>query len=212
MASERSGLWGSRRPGEGAEGGSGGPDLSPEVLTALLALGRVIWVMTACHDSRRRGARVISVQPCARAPLLVAVAMSKGHSIEPLIRDSRVFALCVVDEADRLAQRRFPEDDPGEEPGAEVDPFVGLAVRAGQHGVPLLTRGGLWLECEVVRHFDLEADAGIFVGHVVGGGVSGDGGGGSRAGGFGPDRKRLEPPVGQPDGGGGEAGGTGRET
>lgn len=134
------------------------------------AVGRLpagLFAMTAAHGEERGGVLVRSVQPCADEPLLISVALRKGHSIEPLIRDSRCFAICEIVSGDKVALRRFdPENDT--EPEERVDPFEGLGVVRLTTGAPVLRGSPLALDCEVVRHFDLEADCGLYVGLVVG--------------------------------------------
>ncbi|MCA9299278.1 MAG: flavin reductase, partial [Phycisphaerales bacterium] len=107
---------------------------------------------------------VHSVQPCAIEPLLVSVSVRKGHSIEPLIRDSHAFALCALHPDDKLIPRKFAEHEAPDHPG---DPFDSLPTRILQTGSPVLERATVALDCEVVRHFDLEADHELYVGHVV---------------------------------------------
>ncbi|MEL6328339.1 MAG: flavin reductase family protein [Planctomycetota bacterium] len=126
------------------------------------------FVMTSSFEGDRAGTRALSVQPAATQPLLVCVAVRKGHAIEPLIRDSRVFGLCLTDPGDRLLSRKFPIG--GEPAGAdEVDVFDSLATFEMRTKAPLLDRSPLVLDCEVVRHFDLEADHELYVGLVLGG-------------------------------------------
>ncbi len=129
------------------------------------ALGSALapFVMTSAFEDRRTGVVVKNVLQCADEPLLICVAARKGHWIEPLIRDSRVFAVCRLDPEDRLARRRFA-DDRTEDQG---DPFDGLPVSRLKTGAPILDRSTAVLDCEVVRHFDLEADHELYIGQVL---------------------------------------------
>jgi flavin reductase (DIM6/NTAB) family NADH-FMN oxidoreductase RutF len=122
-------------------------------------------VMTAQFEGDRSGVRVFSVMPCATDPLMVALAVRRGHSIEPLIRDSRGFAICAIAPDDRLVLRKFPEDGTA----AATDPFDSLSVMALKTGAPILKRAIWAFDCEVVRHFDLDADCEIYVGAVLDG-------------------------------------------
>ena len=139
--------------------------LPADLIEALNRLRCGEFVMTAQFEDERSGARVLSVQPCALEPMLVSVSLRKGHVVEPLIRDSRMFGLCELSSKDRLAKRKFPADDAGD----EADPFTSLSLRRSRFGVPLLSKSPLGLECEVVRHFDLEADHVLYIGLVTGG-------------------------------------------
>ena len=124
----------------------------------------LIGIMTSSFETDRAGLRVLSVQPCATEPCLICVAVRKGHFIEPLIRDSHHFGLCLVDPTERLVLRKFPEDPPDN----SDDPFDAFPTTRITSGVPILERGRAAFDCEVVRHFDLEADHEIYVGLVLG--------------------------------------------
>lgn len=122
------------------------------------------FLMTAGFEGERSGIRVLTACQCSAEPILIAVAAQKGHSIEPLIRDSRHFALCVVDPDDRLLNQKFP---PGSEPVGGGDPFDSIPHEQLDSSAPIPTRSIAAFDCEVVRHFDLEADHEIYVGHIL---------------------------------------------
>ncbi|MEM9560556.1 MAG: flavin reductase family protein [Planctomycetota bacterium] len=149
-------------------------------------LPRGSFVMTSAFEGTRAGLRLRAVQQCADEPLLVSVAARKGHRIDPLIRDSRGFAVCFVAPDDRLIERKFAEEShvapaPVASGGAgggaggvthagveeEPDPFDSLPTITLATGSPILTRSIAAIDCEVVRHFDLEADHELFVGQVL---------------------------------------------
>ncbi|MEZ6317529.1 MAG: flavin reductase family protein [Phycisphaerales bacterium] len=127
------------------------------------------FLMTSAYDGQRAAVILRSVQRCADEPVLLAVASRKGHAIDPLIRDSRAFAICLIDPADRLLARKFPPAESGPEPGEdEVDPFDSIPTETMVSGSPIVRRCRAAFDCEVVRHFDLEADHELFVGQVMG--------------------------------------------
>ncbi len=128
----------------------------------LLPSGR--YLLTAAYDGTRGGVLVDWVQPCAQEPALLAVAARRGHCVEPLVRDSRCFAICIVREDDRLLERKFRAPLPPDESG---DLFDSLEVETLSTGSPIVTRSLVAYDCEVVRHFDLEADHELYVGRVV---------------------------------------------
>lgn len=136
------------------------------ILRALSLLPAGHFVLTSAFEAKRSGMIVRWVQPCAEEPLLVSVAARRGHSIEPLIRDSHAFALCRVDPEDKLVARKFAVHRPPDDAG---DPFDSVPVETMVTGSPVLKRSQLVLDCEVVRHFDLEADHELFIGLVVAG-------------------------------------------
>lgn len=139
-----------------------------EARRALTMFPRAQYLLTAAFETKRAGQFVEFVQPCSREPLMISVAAFKGHSIEPLIRDSHCFAVCRVDPADRLLHRKF---DPTRTPESTTDPFDSLEVERMATGAPIPRRAFAALDCEVVRHIDLEADHELYIGLVVGGRV-----------------------------------------
>lgn len=132
------------------------------IARALQLLEGDAFVMTASFEDQRAGMRVLSVFRCATEPLLICVAAKKGHPIEPLIRDSHCFAVCKVDPTQKLILRKFST-----EPEEGEDPFDSFVVDRLVTGSPILAMSPLVLDCEVVRHFDLEADHELFVAQVL---------------------------------------------
>jgi flavin reductase (DIM6/NTAB) family NADH-FMN oxidoreductase RutF len=135
---------------------------------ALALFPRGLFLLTSCFEHKRAGQFVESVQPCADEPLLVCVAARKGHSIEPLIRDSHAFAVCRVDAEDKLLQKRF---GPARTPDSTADPFDALEIDRLMTGAPVPRRSIAAIDCQVVRHLDLEADHELYIGLVVSGKV-----------------------------------------
>lgn len=139
-----------------------------EARRALAMFPRALYLLTSAFEQKRAGQFVESVQPCAHEPLLVCVAARKGHTIEPLIRDSHCFAICRVDPEDRLLNKKFQTLRTPDAPG---DPFDSLDVDRLVTGAPIPRRAWAALDCQVVRHLDLEADHELYIGMVVGGRV-----------------------------------------
>lgn len=138
----------------------------PSSLEAIALIPGGLFVMTSQFEDSRTGVLARSVQPAADEPLLVSVSVRRGHAIEPLIRDSHAFAICRVDPEDKLVRRLFDHDN-ADEPEGQHDPFHALPCEALRTGSPILRRSIMALDCEVVRHFDLEADCELYVGQVV---------------------------------------------
>lgn len=134
----------------------------------LLPLGS--FLLTAAHDGARSGMLVSSVQRCCDEPSLICVAARKGHKIDPLIRDSRSFAIGIVDPEDKLVHRRFRYTDSAPTEfvlAGDDDPFDAIPTRTLVTGSPILTRCTTWFDCEVMRRVDLESEMELFVGVVV---------------------------------------------
>ncbi len=131
------------------------------VASALELMSGGLYVMTASFEGKKAGATVRSAMPCATEPLLLCVASRKGHGIEPIIRDSRHFALCQLDPTDRLMSRKFSSMS------READAFDSLPIETLVSGSPVIKRSLLAFDCEVVRHFDMEADHELYVGRIL---------------------------------------------
>jgi flavin reductase (DIM6/NTAB) family NADH-FMN oxidoreductase RutF len=110
---------------------------------------------------------VTRVQQSSNTPPCVIVSVPKGQPLSPLIRDSRAFALCELAEGDLLLNRLFanPRDLHGD------DPYLGLALLETPLGLPIPRCIASWVECELIRHMDIESDFEVYVGRAVGGGV-----------------------------------------
>lgn len=141
----------------------------PDILRALELLPAATCIMTAAYESRRSGIMVSRVMKCSDEPACVAVAVPTGRKLAMYIRDSHSFGLNLVDRSQRLLMRKFGDDDgaPGAAPLPGGDPFDLLEVRTLVTGSPILTRCVVGFDCEVVRHYDLEADHEIYIGLVL---------------------------------------------
>lgn len=137
-----------------------------ETLAALALAPVGSYVLTASHEGRRAGTLALSVQLAANEPQLICVAVRKGHMIEPIIRDSHAFAVCRIAPDDKLTSRKFCQNAP-----SEGDPFDSLATETLITSAPALKRAIMAIDCEVIRHFDMEADCELYVGKVLAGRV-----------------------------------------
>lgn len=138
------------------------PDSSPTSLVHRIPSGQ--FILTAAYDGMRSGVLTRWVQPCAVEPPMVMVAVGQGLSILPIIRDSRAFALCQIRADDRMLRRNF-----GRPPDRGVDPFITLPSTIGTRrtGSPIIERAISYLDCEVERTVDLDADHRLYVGRIV---------------------------------------------
>lgn len=150
----------------------------PDLERVVTRLAAPTCIMTSMYEDVRAGVRVRSAQMCADDPPLVSVAVRRGHAIDPLIRDSHAFALLLVDPEDRMIARKFPPPDDAESPlpgnpdandeeRSIADAFSSFQVITLKTGSPVVTRCLAALDCEVVRHFDIEAETEVYIGQVV---------------------------------------------
>jgi flavin reductase (DIM6/NTAB) family NADH-FMN oxidoreductase RutF len=131
---------------------------------ALRLVPSATFVLTSSYEDTRNGVLVPWVQRCAEEPPLISVSAKKGHALEPLIRDSHAFAVCQIDPGDKLLSHKFSLIRPPDEAG---DPFDSLGVETLATGAPVLRRSIVALDCEVIRHYDIEADCELYIGRVV---------------------------------------------
>lgn len=143
---------------------------SPVITRAVQVLPEGLYLMTSAFDGERAGMLVHSVMRASVAPPLIVVAARKGHAIDPIIRDSRCFAVGLVDPGDKLIRKRFRFAESAVSARGDSDapdPFDPFPDRTLITGSPILDRCRVWMDCQIVRHVDLEADYELFVGLVV---------------------------------------------
>jgi flavin reductase (DIM6/NTAB) family NADH-FMN oxidoreductase RutF len=139
----------------------------PEIRRALAQLPTATFVMTASHENKRNGMIVTRVMKAADEPACVCVAVPSGQRLATLIRDSHAFGLCMIEPTSRLLYKKFGAEE-------SADPFDMLEVGKLVTSSPILTRSLMALDCEVLRHVDLEADHEIYVGQVLSAVVRGE--------------------------------------
>lgn len=125
-----------------------------------------MYAMTSGFEGERSAVLVSWVQQCSFDPPMVAVSSPKGRPIAPLIRDSRSFALCQFRRNDSFLMRTLTRDDG--DPREVLDPIRCETLSTGS---PCITRAIAVLDCEMIRHFDLDGDHELYMGLVVGGKV-----------------------------------------
>ena len=129
---------------------------------ALQSLPSALFVLTCTYDKFSDGILTRWVQQCSSAPPMVVVAIPKGQPIEPMLRDARAFALCMVQANDRRAQRLF-----GNEHDLDDDPFLSIETKTAITGMPILPESRLWLDCKLEGHLSPDADCRLYLGQVV---------------------------------------------
>lgn len=128
------------------------------------------FILTAAYDGSRAGVPVSWVQQCSDEPPMVVVAVRKGQPIDPLIRDARSFCLCQLARGERYLFRRFS----GQHESGD-DPFLSTPTRTAKSGAPILERAISYLDCELIRHIDIESEYELFVGLIQDGELLSDG-------------------------------------
>lgn len=132
----------------------------PDIERALASFPSALGVMTSAFEHRRSGIVVSRIMRCASEPPCVAIAVPSGQRLATLIRDSRTFGLCLIDRGNRVLMKRFGEM-------GSTEAFDILDQRSLPSGSPLIAGASVALDCEVIRHMDLEADHELYVGIVT---------------------------------------------
>jgi len=132
-----------------------------EVVELLDAIPSGRFLITSRFGDMRSAALVRWVQQCAVHPPMVVVAIEKGQALSPIIRDSRNFALCRVADDDPLIDRLFQVL-----PDHGRDPFLGVPHCSTPSMCPVPSRALWWLDCEMIRHLDIESDHEMWVAGV----------------------------------------------
>lgn len=136
---------------------------NPQLIhSALRLLPSATFVLTCAHDTVRDGILTNWVQQCSTDPPMLIVAIPKGQQIEPLLRDARAFALCLVPTNDRRALRLFSKPHERDE-----DPFIAIPTIEARTGMPILPESRLWFDCRLEGHLSPEADCRLYLGRVV---------------------------------------------
>jgi len=147
-------------------------DAQKQVVEEVIArIERGRYLMTSHHDDQRAGILVESIQWLTLDPLLIGISVRKGHEIDPLIRDSRSFAIGFIEDDDSFITRRFSERLNGSDSAIYVQgscTFDTLLCDSLVTGSPLLPQCKTWIDCTVLRRVDIENAFEFFVGTVVG--------------------------------------------
>ena len=132
------------------------------ITSALALIPQGEFLLTAAKGRRSNGVILDFVGQCANNPPMLVVATAKGQVLTPIIRDSRAFVVSLITDSTRPLARRFARSNVEAE-----DPFIGLPTDTTPRGIPVLARTVAWFECELVRHFDIDADCELYVGNIT---------------------------------------------
>lgn len=148
---------------------NGSGNAPSHVVEVLSLIPESVFVLTSATEHTRRGLLVNWVQRCAGAPPMVMVALPVGQSVEPVILESRSFALCQLPADNCFLTRRYANAFQSQD-----DPFFATSTRCAPSGAPIIDTAVAFLDCELVRRLDLESDSGIYIGAVKHGGILND--------------------------------------
>ena len=128
------------------------------------------YLVTASSEGRSNGVLAEFVMKGGHTPPTIVMSTRKGQILSPLIRDSRRFAVAVIDRRARAQVRRFVHSSVD-----SINPFIGLQVEYTPNEIPVLQDSVAWFECELARHIDIDSDCELYVGNIVAAGVNDQG-------------------------------------
>ena len=135
----------------------------PQIIhNALRSIPSGLFVLTCAYDKFRTGILTSWVQQCSSDPPMLVVAVKKGQTIEPMLRDARAFVLNMMPAGDRRSIHRF-----GKPLERTDDPFLSIEFDTAVTGTPILKNAIGWFDCELEGHLSPDADCRLYLGRVV---------------------------------------------
>ena len=119
-----------------------------------------VTAITTLAGGEPHGCAANAVASLSLNPPLMLVCLARSSTTHANLRDSRLFAINVLDQSDASREicRRFASRSTAK--------FAGVAFEPGAAGAPILAAAMGWLECEVVDSHD-SGDHTIFIGRVL---------------------------------------------
>jgi flavin reductase (DIM6/NTAB) family NADH-FMN oxidoreductase RutF len=124
---------------------------------------RELWLLTAAAGGRRGGLIATFVNQASIVPEVprVAVGLAQQHHTRGLVEAAGAFALHLLAEGQVEWVWRF-----GLASGRDADKLVGVPVRDGATGAPVVTDAPAYLECRVEARLDT-GDRTLYLAEVV---------------------------------------------
>lgn len=119
-----------------------------------------VTAITTLVDGEPRGCAANAVTSLSLDPPLMLVCLARTSNTHASLRDSRVFAINILDQSaeSRALCRLFAS--------RSTEKFSEIAFRRGKIEVPILAVAMSWMECELVDSYD-SGDHTIFIGRVL---------------------------------------------
>jgi flavin reductase (DIM6/NTAB) family NADH-FMN oxidoreductase RutF len=118
-------------------------------------------IITACQAGVFHGMTVNSFTSIALSPPTVMVALQHSTRTQKAVKTGRVFGVTILGIDQETLAKRFAG-----QMGEDQPRFAGLETFTLVTGVPLITGGLAFLDCQVVNAFDVGATT-IFLGEVL---------------------------------------------
>ena len=128
---------------------------------ALLMIPYGLYVLGAAHGGIASAATVNWVTQASFVPPLVVVGIKKDSGSHALVKDSKAFALSILESGQKsIAGYFFRRVEPKD------GKFGDIAYELGANGAPIITDAPASVECEVAGFYEL-GDHSIVVGRVT---------------------------------------------
>jgi len=128
-----------------------------------LTLG--VYVIGVAAGDKRDAFTASALMQASYRPLLLTLAIHPAHASYPLLRESRSFAVSVLDRQQLPLARHF-----GTVSGGQSDKMQGFSWRSGREGAPILEVALAYFDCSVENELSA-GDHRLIVGRVIGGAV-----------------------------------------
>jgi flavin reductase (DIM6/NTAB) family NADH-FMN oxidoreductase RutF len=122
-----------------------------------------LYVVGTRAGGRRNGMTLNWATQLAFEPKLVGIGVEQTAVTHELIRDGRVFSLCLIAREDRAMVRKFTKPVEDDEAARTLN---GFAYHDGVSGAPILEVAVAYLDCEVRQDVPCGQHT-LFVGEVV---------------------------------------------
>ncbi len=134
--------------------------------TALRMIPYGVYVLTAVAENGSVAAATVNwVTQASFKPPLLALGVKADSGAHALIKESRVFALNVLEKGQQEVATAFFKHTE-----REGDRIGGQSFEMSPHGAPLLLEAAAWVECKLVDTME-GGDHSVFVGEVTDAGV-----------------------------------------
>lgn len=138
-----------------------------DVAAACWKISYGLYMVSSIDGENINGQICNSFMQITSDPPRFAIGINHQNLTHEFIEKSGVFAASILGREDQRIVRRF-----GYRSGREFDKFKGISVVKGRTGCPVLKDSLGYIECELIRDFQIDAGThSIFVGDVVGGKV-----------------------------------------
>jgi flavin reductase (DIM6/NTAB) family NADH-FMN oxidoreductase RutF/nitroreductase len=120
-------------------------------------------VVTTNHGEKPHGMTATAVCSVSADPATILIVVNRSTRSHPIIAETKAFAVNILADHQQAMSVRFASKSD--------DPFEGVAFRSGSNGSPIIEGVAAYVECATLSEHDVGTHT-IFVGRVVGGGVS----------------------------------------